>query len=196
MGITNGTVRIMQRVQIAEYQPREVEITISFSVPEGAAYEEWLDEAQSVCSKRVAAELGLTKPAKATVTQHTAAPHVAAEKATEEVKEPKPRGRPKAEKPLKENEVPALNPEDVVITDAEVAQILSHIRSKANEGKITGVAPEDLRSIVNKYTGVKPGEAYKTAIEIPKDRRPAFMAEMKLLMGEKPTPAAVSYDDV
>lgn len=196
MGITNGTVRIMQRVQIAEYQPREVEISISFSVPEGGAYEEWLDEAQSVCSKRVAAELGLTKLPKATVTQHTAAPHVAAEPAAEETKKKpgRPKADPKAEK-LKENEVAAENPEDIVITDAELTQMLAHIRSKANEGKLKDVGPEKLRDVVNKYTGVKPGEAYKTAIEISKDRRPAFMAELKALAGEKPA-ASVSYDNI
>lgn len=61
--VTNGSVRILQRVKTGDYEHKEVSVDLSFAVAEGATHSAVLDAAALDANNKVRELLGLQKPA-------------------------------------------------------------------------------------------------------------------------------------
>jgi hypothetical protein len=193
--ITGGTVSIEETKQITDYSPRKVRVELHFAAEEGRDAEAILDHASAVALKKVAELLaGQAKVTAAVATPPRTKADIEKEVienlgAKETVTPPKP-PRKKVETktaeadPLGETttKAPAADPDDLSdlgidppkATVAEItdAILMSKITAAAGETK-NAVA---IRKLVGDYTGNVAG---KKAVEIPQDKRGAFIEALK-----------------
>lgn len=194
--ITGGFARVMQRKQIRDYEPRECEARLDFTVGEGEDFAKLFDLAAALASQKVDQLLAKWQIACEFTSTPAAEPVVARGRGRPPGAPNKPRApEPTPAAPVEEAQVEetqaaepllaAPSPETVDLDDVltaaapEVtdAQVKEHVAKQAQKmvGQADGIAR--IKKLIYEFVGGPP----HTASEIPQAQRAAFIAKLEAL---------------